>query len=681
MSPLPVIRNFKQYFWKNLLPAIIIVIGGIVFLNYFLAYRLENYLKQEVKERVAVASDGFYSLTFEDLSINLFNGELKIEGIQLTPNSVVFSQWLTKDSLPLTYLDVSIQQIDFKGINLIWLKNYRKLNFKSFEILHPVVHVTDAFYSDCHVRNVPVKRSKTLYEYIEPYMDVLSVNRLNIKDASASFLVEHPFTPILYKIEDIDFYAYNFQLDSSSFENGKLLYSEHFEFISPRPQTLLANNHFTMSSDSIVVNTRDSLIFLKDVHLQHQNSHDLTVQPSISGEISSLELTGATFKRVNAFNTLQARVLDIDLSDLEISTVSTAGKPENMPDSTSGNSPFHSLSLYDLISPVLNRLSIDVIDIGQGKLDFSAIREGETDNYKIQEYSLRAYDFLIDSIYETRYGIQYIRNFEFMAGGIKAHMPSNNHQLQVDTLIINTEQGILGLKNIISNPVSGKSTYVAGKIPSLLIHGYKYNKGLSVKDVIIEEPNVRYYSSAGKQKTKNKEASLSPWFQYLRVENFHLKKGNVAYREHTNRNNWQAKNINLLLQDLLINEKTLYGPGARGFECNKVELYLNSISNTPGGNPEIKTGKASYSSQSGILELENIQYRSPEAIHQDLSQTYISVYIPHLYINGAESLWSNRQHLNADSIHIEQPEIAIRTALPTEEVQKKQRSIHPFNLF
>lgn len=100
MRPFPVIRNFKQYFWKNLVPALLIVTGGIIFLNYFLAYRLENYLKQEVKDRVATASDGFYSLTFDDLSINILNGELAIEGIRLQPNRDIFSQWQKKIVYP-----------------------------------------------------------------------------------------------------------------------------------------------------------------------------------------------------------------------------------------------------------------------------------------------------------------------------------------------------------------------------------------------------------------------------------------------------------------------------------------------------------------------------------------------------------------------------------------------------
>ncbi|MCC8154001.1 MAG: hypothetical protein LIP01_07185 [Tannerellaceae bacterium] len=93
MRPYPVFRNFKDYFWKRLLPAILIAGSGLLFLNFFLAYRLQSVLRQELKERVATASGGFYSLTFENLSIHLLNGELSIEGIRILPDSTVFSQW------------------------------------------------------------------------------------------------------------------------------------------------------------------------------------------------------------------------------------------------------------------------------------------------------------------------------------------------------------------------------------------------------------------------------------------------------------------------------------------------------------------------------------------------------------------------------------------------------------
>ena len=88
-------------------------------LNLFLTGRLERYLKRELIERTANATDGFYRLSFDKLSISFFKGELRLEGISLEPDSKVFEHWAALDSLPDTYVSTRIEVIDFKGINLV----------------------------------------------------------------------------------------------------------------------------------------------------------------------------------------------------------------------------------------------------------------------------------------------------------------------------------------------------------------------------------------------------------------------------------------------------------------------------------------------------------------------------------------------------------------------------------
>ena len=85
-------------------------------LNLFLTGRLERYLKRELIERTANATDGFYRLSFDKLSISFFKGELRLEGISLEPDSKVFEHWAALDSLPDTYVSTRIEVIDFKGI-------------------------------------------------------------------------------------------------------------------------------------------------------------------------------------------------------------------------------------------------------------------------------------------------------------------------------------------------------------------------------------------------------------------------------------------------------------------------------------------------------------------------------------------------------------------------------------
>ena len=69
---------------------ILLLVAGLFVLNFFLTKRLEKFLKEELAVRTSDATDGFYRLSFQNLSISFFKGELKIEGIRLYPDSVAF---------------------------------------------------------------------------------------------------------------------------------------------------------------------------------------------------------------------------------------------------------------------------------------------------------------------------------------------------------------------------------------------------------------------------------------------------------------------------------------------------------------------------------------------------------------------------------------------------------------
>lgn len=67
-----------------------VLIAAIFLLNLHLTKRLERYLRKELIHRTAEATDGFYRLSFDNLSISFFKGELTLEGIKLSPDSAVF---------------------------------------------------------------------------------------------------------------------------------------------------------------------------------------------------------------------------------------------------------------------------------------------------------------------------------------------------------------------------------------------------------------------------------------------------------------------------------------------------------------------------------------------------------------------------------------------------------------
>ena len=129
----PMRKKRKKTIWLSIILIIIVAIGVIFFRTQW----VENYLAHKLIERTSAESDGLYNLSYKKLSLSIWNGELKLGGVNLIPDSIVFKEGEDKDSLPNTYMDLSIDMIHFKGLNLTWRHNFKKLHFTSFQIKTP----------------------------------------------------------------------------------------------------------------------------------------------------------------------------------------------------------------------------------------------------------------------------------------------------------------------------------------------------------------------------------------------------------------------------------------------------------------------------------------------------------------------------------------------------------------
>ncbi|MDL2266283.1 hypothetical protein LJC43_07880, partial [Parabacteroides sp. OttesenSCG-928-G21] len=240
-----------------------------------LAERLERFLKKELAERTSLATDGFYALSFDDLSVNVLNGELRIEGIRLHPDPAVFEQWKNRDSLPDLYIKAAIQLIDFKGVNLIWKWRHTQLHFQSFEINDPEIQIFSSKYAweDVEVEKV---QEKTLYEMLSPYIDLLTVKTLNLNNASVLYNLEEDSSTMTYALDDFTFHAYGFRLDSLSAKSNRLLYSDQIDFSIRNLSLPLDNGCYTLNIGELRLNNTDlnaDSIYLKPAYAKMEFAH------------------------------------------------------------------------------------------------------------------------------------------------------------------------------------------------------------------------------------------------------------------------------------------------------------------------------------------------------------------------------------------------------------------------
>ncbi|PXV62651.1 uncharacterized protein DUF748 [Dysgonomonas alginatilytica] len=653
----------------------IVIVGFMV--NWYMRNRLEGFLREKLSERISEATGGFYQFHSQHLDIGLFNGELTLKGVELKLDSTVFKEWASKDSLPQNYFDIEIERIHFKGLNLVWLFNYRQLHFDLFEIQRPVVKVFESEYSSrLEIKNKN-QSSKSLHELISPYMDALTVKKMNLENASISYLADDQGTPVVYGLKDVSFHAYGFVLDQNSAQSGKLLFCDNFDFTTNQPQVLLSNNQFLLQTDNIRLSTKDSIIQIDKARLEPRTllweQQNALPDTYLDAKVNSIEVKGVRFKRKNAYNYLEANSFNINKSEIEYFNVrrdSVKIDPKKEPETK--DTLNLSWTLYAIVSPILHSITIDKIGIEDARFKYINSSKDAVDIYNLDRFNFEAYGFKVDSLADIQQRFLYSQGFSVDAADIKGVVNSQNHAMSIERMKLNTLTKDFQINNVKLSPLKLKTQkdYIVGTIDSIRLSGWEYDKGMRAQRLSIDAPRIEYvkmHKSKKKEITEVNDKSVNlnavtPLFNHISIGEVNLNNGNITFRDKTNKDNlvYKLPKIDFFASNFLINEITLKHSHTY-FACDNLRFSFERFDNLlPGKDYRLMIRKGVYTGIQGNLELYDLKLLPQKDTWKKAPDTYFSVLIPFVAVRHIDYKISEKENtFMFNSFNIESPTIQI----------------------
>ena len=671
----------------SLITLAILVVGGF-FINWYMTYRLQDKLNKELSKVVYNATDGFYRFSFDHLSIGLFSGELSIEGLKLTPDSATFHQWQKGDSLPNIYYDVHIGKIHFKGINLTWQKDYKKLKFSLFEVDSPNIEIFEPTFSTDTLKEDQANHElKTLYQTVSPYINQLTVNRISLNNANISYKVLDQDSPVVYALQEASFHAYNFQLDENSSESGKLLYSDNFEFSASKPQSLLCSDQVILTTNNIQLSTIDSIIKIESVSIHPQDEfwekRTTNQGDYLKANIQSVAVKGIGFKREAGLNFLNARTFDISSTDIQYYSVKT----DSAATTQKKDSMDQTWSLYSILSPILHTIAIDKVGIEKTRFSYAITQNGYTDTYSLEQFDFHANKFLVDPLSEKEKKFWYVDNFEITSTNINGLQNSNNSDINIGHLYLNTMDHDFSLSDIRIKPLSTntKKDYLLGSIKLISVDGLDYSTGVSAEQIRIDSANIEYFKIADKKQDTSVEKDLAstedfldnfkPYSDFLSVKKINLKDANIIYHDRNNNDTYRVKNLNFYASEFLINEITR-NSSPYLFTFNDIGLSFSNFDNLLfGKNYRLQKKKANISTLLGRMTLADLKLTPQKEAWTKSSDSYIDFSSPFINISGFNNdAYIKHKNVIFKSLSIESPQIRI-----TRERESERNKENPSN--
>lgn len=687
---------------KTLVLSVLILITGGFFINWYLNHRLEQLLHEEISKRVSEATGGFYHLSYEKLSIGLFSGELNIEGLDMRPDTLMFHRLSKTDSLPEVYFKINIGSIDFKGINLTWTWNYRRLHFDLFEIKSPTIELFSLYALNPTEEE---KSDQSLYEMVSPYFDIITVNHLSLQNTKLSYSVADGTVPAVYALWDAGFNAYSFRLDENSYKSGKLLYCDNFEFTTNRPQTLFQDEQMILNTGNINLNTADSTIRIQGIELLPRQGlwKETDDYPSgfVEAKVNGVEIKGVSFRRESAKRFLNARLFTIYDSDITYYKTDTTQSGEiRWVIQADRQRASHEWSLYDILSPVLSSTSIKHIDIDRTTLRYIQVTKDGNDEYLLNNLDFWADGFLVDAKSSLDPSLLYSSAFGFVADSLVGYMPSRNHNINIKRVLLDTDKGILNINKAHIEPISTteRYDYISGTIDSINITGLNTAKGLNAEHLVISSPRVAYTRNVrgiAKKEASNENGEDSDDEEYEPTErtsidmlagitgHYYIKdiELNNAYLVYKNQNHKQGKtdifrmnDFNFFARDFLVNNYTrenidwYFDCSDFGFNLKNFDNYINK------GIYRLSAKDILFTGLNGKLSLKDIKLIPQPDKWNKAPDTYFRFISPSAEATG---LNFKNQHITFRNLSIKSPQLLMvnERAPLTAKKKGKQKKI------
>lgn len=611
--------------------------------NWFMTYKLEDTLRKRLRLEISKATDGFYDFSYDKIEVGLFSGELVIKGLALHPDSATFEQTKLQNKLPNEYFDVHIDTLNFGGINLTWLFDYRTLTFEKFVVNQPNIKITSPHKSHVRIKTDSLP-SKSIYDEILSYFDKIQAKNIFIERGQVEYILEDSLNTH-YKLEDFRFASYNFVIDEASKHKDRLLFSENFEFLSSKPQVIYDSEHFSLNINNVNLSTIDSTVHIGGVHLEpkaelwsNRFSH---TGSCVDTKVEDVLLDGISLSRKGTANFLDVSNFSITQPQIEYFSVAKPNKSRR--DKPTNKEQIW--SLYSITSPIFERISIKEIGVKDAKLQYSQTKEETTDIYTLNNLDFRAKGFQVDSLSHQYNFFLYVQDFLIDADSISGNVPSKNGTVDIGKLYLNSEENLLRITDIKLAPLKTRpeNSYTSGSIKEIEISGLDYDEGLDADMVRIKSPQVNISlgnksKPEAKKKSSNKEESnvikvfdaIAPFISYFSVKDIRISDGRALLIDNKDNNKYRLNNLDFYAKNFYLDKETSR-LREEFFRWDEYSLRFRDFDNlTPDKKYRIQIEEGDFDSVTGNMLLRDLKV-TPE---EEISGSYIRIATPYVSLLG-----------------------------------------------
>lgn len=250
--------------WKWIIGIVVVIIVAIIGVGWYYSRNWKPIVETKLKETVTNATNGLYSLKYDDLDLNVALGNVTLKNAELIPDSAVYKRMVLSKEAPNSRYHIKLSALKVRRFN-IWdvIKN-RKLYIKEINFDSPDIHMI----SERHAYNdtIQPKQSKTLYDNIKDVFSSINVRDIHIDNVKFKFSKIEEGKSSDIELDSIGIKVHDILVDQASIhDTTRLFYTKMVEVDVPKFEYELSNGIYKAKFDRLLMNTRDQNVLLTKV--------------------------------------------------------------------------------------------------------------------------------------------------------------------------------------------------------------------------------------------------------------------------------------------------------------------------------------------------------------------------------------------------------------------------------
>jgi hypothetical protein len=576
---------------KKLKRALLYTLAALAFLFFVIIPLLLNIYADRIigeaaRQVVQSKTNGQYALSYSGISFHAFRREIVIDNLMLAPDTAYHGVAGVADS---TITHLLVPHLRIKGVGVLQALWNKELVVEDVLISAPTfeLNTTSSDFGTDDDSKSPSADSTSiryLYRFIEDYLDLLRVEKFNLDHASFKILHRRGATRDTIEVKNVSIQIHNFNLDAQAYAKKERL------FFSDSISLQLEDGLFSYRSKlhqiefrKLDISSVTSAVSLEGLHIQR----DTTTVGADGQSWMDLNIPRVTLKGFH-FNVVPGEALKLDeivIQQPDIVFYPAPGKA----DSTINRDTI-AANIYCQITSYFKPLEVMRVHIDKGRLRLPSHLAGSRESILVPQFSLTLHHLLMDSAsYAERSHFFFIDDLELTTSNQNVTLAESNLKISYAKLDFDTRTNRLTIDSIsASHPKEYGTGAFELQLPHLAIESHDLksdfiNRWLSLKEILLEQPNLQVVAGPAKPTATNINIYhlfpvIKPYFNFIETDVFKITDAAITYidwdgrvekisaspaqltmtgfrldeKAHQRKQVFYSKSINIQLEQLLI---------------------------------------------------------------------------------------------------------------------------------